>query len=425
MNKEFLVDVGKDMVRIAVLEKGIMNDLIIEYFQDQQLIGNLYKGRVNAVLPGMQAAFVDVGVGKDAFLPLTEPVEDILGEEEGNVIVGKIRKAIKKVFHVKKQLKRGQEILVQVTKDAVGKKGARLTTNISVTGRNLVFMPTVNHFGVSKKIVHGKERMRLRTIVKKIKKQGQGFIIRTAGEGKPLEEFQEEAKFLNNMWENVKQRASQLPTPSLVYEDLDMVLKVVRDNFLPGDKVIINSNFEYEKLMNFLQSMMPSMKGRVNLYKEHTPLFTAFNIEQQIEQALQRRVKLKSGGHIVIDEAEALTAIDVNTGKFIGGKNLEDTVFRTNMEAAVEIARQVRLRSIGGIIIVDFIDMEIRQNQEKVMRTFDEAFATDKAKVNIIPLTEIGLIEMTRRRMRPTLSRILCTTCPHCGGTGMLRKKSA
>jgi len=240
-----------------------------------------------------------------------------------------------------------------------------------------------------------------------------------------MEEFQEEAKFLNNMWESVKLRAAQLPTPSLVYEDLDTVLKVVRDNFLPGDKIIINSAFEYEKLMGFLQSMMPTAKGRAHLYKEHTPLFTAFNIEQQIELALQRRVKLKSGGHIVIDEAEALTAIDVNTGKFIGGKNLEDTVFRTNLEAAVEIARQVRLRSIGGIIIVDFIDMEIRQNQEKVMRTFEEAFATDKAKVNIIPLTEIGLIEMTRRRMRPTLSRILCTTCPHCGGTGMQRKKSA
>ncbi len=424
VNKEFLIDVGKELVRVGILEKGILTDLIIEYFQDRHLVGNLYKGRVNAILPGMQAAFVDIGIGRDAFLPLTEPIDDILADEEGGAVVGKLKKVFRKVFHAKKQLKRGQEILVQVTKDAVGKKGPRLTTSISITGRNLVYMPTVNHFGVSKKIEHGKERVRLRTIVKKIKSHGSGFIVRTAGEGKPLEEFQAEAKVLASMWENIKHRAAELPISTLVYEDLDTVLKVVRDNYLPGDKIVINSDFEYQKLMGFVQSMIPAARGKIHHYQDRNPLFVAHGIEQQIEQALQRRVKLKSGGHIVIDEAEALTAIDVNTGKFIGTHNLEETVFRTNLEAAEEVARQVRLRSIGGIIIVDFIDMESRNHQDRVMKTFENAFATDKAKVNIIPLTEIGLVEMTRRRMRPSLSKILTTTCPHCGGTGSLRKKA-
>lgn len=423
MNKDFIIDVGEDTVRIGILEKNVLTDLIIEYHHDKQILGNIYKGKVNAILPGMQAAFVDIGVGRDAFLPLTEPIEDVLSDEGEGVIAGTIKKVLKKVFHVKNQLKKGQEILVQVTKDAVGKKGPRLTTHISITGRNLVFMPTVNHYGVSKKILQGKERLRLKTIIKKIKKNEQGYIVRTAGEDKPLEEFQEEAKVLNNIWEHIKKRASELPLSSLVYEELDTVLKVIRDNYLPGDRIVINSPSEYDKLMQFLQSMVPYIRSKVRLYQEISPLFYSYGIEQEIERSLQRRVKLKSGGHIVIDEAEALTAIDVNTGKFVGSRNLEDTVYRTNLEAAEEIALQVRLRSIGGIIIVDFIDMEDRKHKDKVMKTFEDAFATDKAKVNIIPLTEIGLVEMTRRRIRPSLSSVLTSTCPHCSGTGRLRKK--
>lgn len=423
MNKEFLIDVGQTMVRIAVMEKNMLADLIIESRQDRHLAGNIYKGRVNAILPGMQAAFVDIGVGKDAFLSMTEPVEDVLRDEEGGAIVETIRKVFKKVFNLKKPLARGQEILVQVTKDAVGKKGPRLTTNISITGRNLVFMPTVNHLGVSKKIENNKERMRLRALIRKIKKPGQGFIVRTAGQGKQVEEFIEEAKALNNLWDKIKHKAASSSTPNLIYEELDAVLKVIRDNFLSGDRIVINSFSEHEKLMNFIQTMIPNARNRVRLYQEKTPLLTAYGVENEIEKALQRRVKLKSGGHIVIDEAEALTAIDVNTGKFIGGKNLEDTVFRTNLEAAEEIARQVRVRSIGGIIIVDFIDMEDKKHREKIMKVFEDAFATDKAKVNIIPLTEIGLVEMTRRRMRPSLSSILSTVCQHCGGMGRILRK--
>ncbi len=428
MQKEIYINVKGSRNRIAVVEDRKLAELFIERKSGSGIVGNIYKGRVKNVLAGMEAAFLDIGVGRDVFLPLTEPFVDILVEED---FLGKIKKAMKKIFQMSGGLKKGQEILIQVAKEAIGKKGARVTTWISLAGRNLVFMPTVDHIGISKRIVNKKEKKRLRELIRKVKVKGQGFIVRTVGEGIKEAELIREANYLMESWNKILKEANKVKGPACVYEELDVVVKVIRDLFTDTDKIIVDSEEEYKKIWKFLNLWYPSvpgkssfrLKNRVKLYSRGEPIFQVYGIESQITKALNRKVDLPSGGHIIIDEAEALTAIDINTGKFKGKKNLEDTVFLTNMEAAQEIGRQVRLRGIGGIIIIDFIAMELKKHQDKVMKVLDDSFRNDKAKINIVPLTELGMVEMTRHRIRPSLSKTLCIKCPQCGGTGLVARK--
>ncbi|MFH1783347.1 MAG: Rne/Rng family ribonuclease [bacterium] len=428
MQKEIYINLKNHQTRIAVVENKKLAEIFIERGTSGGIVGNIYKAKVKNFLAGMEAAFLDIGTGRDVFLPLTEPFVDVLIEE---AFLGKIKKAFKKVFKLPRGIKKGQEILVQVAKESMGKKGARVTTWTSLAGRHLVFMPGVDHIGISKRIISKKERKRLRDLIKKVKVKGHGFIVRTVGEGIKEAELVREAHYLMEMWNGILREANKVKSPACVYEELDVAIKVIRDLFTDEDKIIVDSEEEYRKIWKFLNLWYPPIPGkgrlklrnRVRLHNRPEPIFTVYGIESQITKALQRKVELPSGGHIVIDEAEALIAIDVNTGKFKGKRNLEDTVFITNNEAAQEIARQVRLRGIGGIIIIDFIAMELKNNQDKVMKTLSEAFADDKARITIVPLTELGLVEMTRHRIRPSLTKTLCTRCSHCGGTGLIPRK--
>ncbi|MFH1238707.1 MAG: Rne/Rng family ribonuclease [bacterium] len=428
MQKEIYINAThRDHTRIAVVENRKLVDLFIDRKEGSGIVGNIYKAKVKNILPGMEAAFLDIGLGRDVFLPLSEPFIDILVEAD---FMGKIKKAIGKILNLPRGLKRGQDILVQVGKEAIGKKGARVTTWISLAGRNLVFMPTVDHIGISKRIMSRKEKHRLRELLRKVKVKGQGFIVRTVGEGISEAELIREANYLMELWRNIKMEANKVAGPACVYEELDVVGRVLRDSFTETDKIVVDSEQEHNKIWKFLSLWYPlhdrnrqHLKNRVKLHQGPQPMFQVYGLEAQINKAVQRKVDLPSGGHLVIDEAEALTAIDINTGKFKGTRSLEETVFVTNVEAAQEIAHQVRLRSIGGIIIIDFIAMDMKKHQEKVMNTLEEAFREDKAKINIVPLTELGLVEMTRHRIRPSLSKILCVRCAHCGGTGLIPRK--
>lgn len=428
MQKEIYINVtNPGQTRIAVVENKKLSDLFIERKEGSGIVGNVYKAKVKNILPGMEAAFLEIGLGRDVFLPLSEPLVDILVEAD---FMGKIKKALGKFLNLPGGLKRGQDILVQVAKEAIGKKGARVTTWISLAGRNLVFMPTVDHIGISKRIISRKEKHRLRDLLRKVKTKGQGFIVRTVGEGVTEAELLREAHYLMELWKNIKMEAGKVTAPACVYEELDVVGRVLRDLFTEADRIVVDSEHEYNKIWKSLNLWYPladrnrpHLKNRIRLHHGPHPMFQVYGIESQIAKALQKKVDLPSGGYLVIDEAEALTAIDVNTGKFKGTRSLEETVFVTNVEAAQEIAHQVRLRAIGGIIIIDFIAMELKKHQEKVMKVLEETFRDDKAKINIVPLTELGLVEMTRHRIRPSLSKILCVRCSHCGGTGLIPRK--
>ncbi len=427
MQKEIYINVTDSQTRIAVVENKKLVEVYIERKEGSGIVGNIYKAKVKTVLHGMAAAFLSIGMKRDVFLPLNEPFIDMLVEED---FLGKIKKVINKFFNLSQGIKKGQEILVQVAKESIGKKGARVTTCISLAGRNLVFMPTVDHIGISKRIVSKKERHRLRELIKKVKAKGQGFIVRTVGEGINEEELIREANYLIELWSGIMQEANKISAPACLHEELDVAVKIIRDLFTDTDKIIVDSEEEYNKIWKFLNLWysVPGknhlrLKSRVKIYPKPQSIFQDHGIESQITNALQRKISLPSGGHIVIDEAEALTAIDVNTGKFTGKRSLEETVFLTNVEAAQEIGHQVRLRGIGGIIIIDFIAMELKKHQEKLMKILEEAFHNDKAKINIVPLTELGLVEMTRHRKRPSLSKTLCVLCPRCGGTGAILRK--
>lgn len=434
MGNEILINVNSGETRVALLENGVLVELYIERNSEQGITGNIYKGRVVRVLPGMQAAFVDIGLEKAAFLYVSDVHQDFedlellmrAREEDGDdYLVEEELINLDTPFQIEDLLHEGQEILVQVSKEPLGSKGARITSHISLPGRHLVLMPMVEQIGVSRRIENEAERRRLRDLVQNIKPPGIGLIVRTASEGKGEAELRQDLDFLLKMWTNIQKRKATSPVPSLIHKDLDITLRAIRDLFTQDvERAIIDSEEEYRKILEFCDTFMPQLKSAVELYEKEEPLFDYFGIEMEISRALGRKVWLKSGGYIVIDTTEALTVIDVNTGRYVGKRNLEDTILKTNLEAVKEIAYQLRLRNIGGIIIIDFIDMEKESSREKVFQALREALKKDKSKTNILKISELGLVEMTRKRTRESLGRILSERCFYCDGRGYLKSRA-
>ena len=436
MATEIIVNTTQEETRVALLENKLVTEIFIERAKDRGNTGNVYKGRVVKVLPGMQAAFVDIGLEKSAFLYVAdvynsvEEYAQMMGEEElgeEDVIEfeeegGRPRRRRTSTLSIEELLQEGQEILVQVAKEPIGTKGARVTSYITLPGRYLVYMPTVDHVGISRRIESEAERKRLKDIVAGSKKPGTGYIVRTVSEGQDAEELKRDMDFLELLWQRILKKNEKLSAPSVLHYDLDLVFRTIRDLFTQDvERLVVDSQTEYMRVKEFLDTYLPQLSSKVELYDKEEPVFDAYDVEIEISRALGRKVWLKSGGYIVIDQAEALTAIDVNTGRYVGKRNLEDTILKTNLEAVREIAYQLRLRNIGGIIILDLIDMEKEENRRKVHASLQEYLSHDKAKTNIYQLSELGLIEMTRKRTRESLGRSLCDPCPYCDGKGFIK----
>ena len=432
MANELVINTTPHETRIALIENGTIAELYIERSRVKGIVGNIYKGKVIRVLPGMQAAFVDIGLEKAAFLYVAdvfEAIEDyesfMDGADKKNGQLDEDGHAINPMHPIEELLQEGQEILVQVSKEPIGTKGARITAHISLPGRHLVYMPTVDHVGVSRRIENEEERERLKEIVERVKPTSGGFIIRTVSEGKSEEDLLTDMQYLTMLWEEVVKKNEKAHAPCLIHSDLDVTQKVVRDILTEDvDRIAVDSKPEYDKIIQFISTFMPKIKYSIELYEENEPIFDHFGLEVEISRALGRKVWLKSGGYIIIEQTEALTAIDVNTGRYVGKHNLEDTILKTNLEAVKEIAYQLRLRNIGGIIIIDFIDMEKEVNREKVFTALEEALKADKSKTNILKMSDLGLLEMTRKRVRESIGRLMCEPCPYCEGLGYVKSKT-
>jgi len=425
MANELIINVTPQETRVALLEERALSELYIERTKDRGIVGNIYKGKVMKVLPGMQAAFVDIGLERAAFLY----VSDVYGKVEDYEEIGFQGEEMTLYFNpsspIEDLLSEGQEIMVQVSKEPLGTKGTRITSHITLPGRYLVFMPTVDHIGVSRRIKDEKERRRLRELVQSIKPSAGGYIVRTASEGADTDEIRNDMEFLLHLWENVQRKRETSPAPSLIHNDLTMVLRVIRDILSPQvNRIVIDSREEYENIRSFINMYMPKQKYEITLYEREEPIFDAYGVEMEIDKISGRKVWLKSGGYIVIDMAEALVAIDVNTGRYVGKRNLADTILKTNLEAAKEIAYQLRLRNIGGIIIIDFIDMDREGDREKVYQVLEESLKKDRQKTSIFKISELGLVEMTRKRTRESITRILSEPCPYCEGGGLIKSKT-
>jgi ribonuclease G len=419
--KQLVVSSSPFEVRVALLEKNIPVEFLQDRKQEQGTVGNIYRGKVTNVLPGMQAAFVDIGQEKAGFLYISEISESLL-EEEGSSSrrpSGKHRKRTQKIEDVVHQ---GQELIVQIAKDAMGTKGARLTSHISLPGRFLVFMPTETHVGISRRISEGKERRRLRDIIQKIKPMENGVIVRTEAEGCSEEELAADLGYLVRVWKKILKKSEDSQPPMLVHAELDPVLKAVRELFTSDtDRLLIDNKDDYRRVAEFVRTFSPQFRQRVAYYSGRRLLFDILDIEQEIQKLLRHKVWLKSGGYLLIEETEALVSIDVNTGRFVGKGNLEETVLKTNLEAVKEISRQLRLRNLGGIIILDLIDMSAAKNREKVYRALDEALRPDKANTKILKISEFGLVEMTRKRTRESVLQLLTRPCPYCEGRSYIK----
>jgi ribonuclease G len=434
MSSELIINVTSFETRVALLENSSLAELHIERESDKGITGNIYKGRVTRVLPGMQAAFVDIGLSRSAFLYVVDvyqsdrSFEEIMnGSQDGSVELEQNNKPAelqksRLTYPIEDLLIEGQEIPVQVVKEPIGSKGSRISSHVSLPGRYLVFMPMVNHVGISRRIENDEERARLKEIVQRIKPADAGFIIRTASEGASEEEIAMDMDFLAKVWNNIQKRMVNARVPSLVHEDLSISLRAIRDLYSRDvERVVVDSRKTYESIMEFSDTFMPQLKYSVEYYDREEPIFDAYGIEVEISRALGKRIWLKSGGYIVIEETEALVAIDVNTGRYVGKGNPDDTIYKTNLEAVKEIAYQIRLRNLGGIIIIDFIDMEKESDRDKILQAFKEALSKDRAKTNILSISELGLIEMTRKRVRENLSRKMGESCPNCEGRGAIR----
>jgi ribonuclease G len=437
MSKELIINATDHETRVAFVENGILQELFIERPAEGDIASNIYKGRVLRVLPGMQAAFVDIGLDQAAFIYVADVLnnyqefEQLMQssseDDEDELTDLEIRErppSLDQNFMIEELLHEGQEVMVQVSKAPIGNKGARITSRISLPGRFLVLMPTTNHIGISRRIEDENERRRLKEALAAIRQDNYGLIARTVSEGVGTEKLADEMNFLVSLWEEIQKKNANAPTPSLLHKELNVTLRAVRDLFTREvDKLVIDHKAGYEEILQFLDTFMPGLKNSVELYEEGEPIFDAYNLESEISRALKKKVWLKSGGYIVIEHTEALVAIDVNTGRFVGKHNLEETILKTNLEAVKEIAYQIRLRDIGGLIIIDFIDMEKKSNRERVFNALKDALKKDRSKTNVVPMSELGLIEMTRKRTRETLNRMLCEPCFYCEGEGYLQSK--
>ncbi|MDH3431225.1 MAG: ribonuclease G [Gammaproteobacteria bacterium] len=411
--EEILINVTPSEVRAALLENGILQEVYIERAARRGVISNIYKGRVSRVLPGMQAAFVDIGLQRTAFLH----VSDIVRPQNGDESNGELP-------NIRDLVKEGEDLLVQVVKDPLGNKGARLTTFITLPSRHLVLLPAGDSVGVSARIEDDDERERLRNLVLDLIAEAGldcGAIVRTVAEGAEIEELRADLKFLIKLWSVVQERCSKGEVKSLIHEDLSLPLRVLRDLVTSNvEQILVDSEADFDAMHEFAETFLPPVAPMLELYARRRPIFDLHSIEDEIKKALDRSISLKSGGYIIFDQTEAMTTIDVNTGGYVGHRNLEETIYRTNLEAAVAIARQLRLRNLGGIIIIDFIDMEEAEHRENVLHLLEESMATDHARHQIFPLSPLGLVEMTRKRTRESLQHILCEDCPSCVGRGFV-----
>jgi ribonuclease G len=424
MQNEIIINAEIGETRVALIEKGQFAELHIERERDKSVVGNVMKGRVTRVLPGMQAAFVDIGLDKAAFLYVGDYFESKLetGETEGEPTAGNRgrgrggRSAPPRIDTV---LHEGKEIVVQIAKEPIGTKGARITSSISIPGRHLVLTPWSRRVGVSRRIGSDRERRRLRDIVERLRPKNLGFIIRTAGDGVRDEDLEADIRYLATVWAAIQKRHADNAAPAVLYSEHDLPLRIVRDLAGHETKRIVADNKQvFESMQSFVDRFVADPKPRIEHYEEGQPIFERFDLESQINANLERKVWLKSGGSLVIDKSEALTAIDVNTGRFVGKRDLEETVLKTNLEAVQEVVHQLRFRNLGGLIIIDLIDMESAGNREKVYRALQEALRADKARTNILKISELGLVEMTRKRTRENLVQTLCEPCGYCEGRG-------
>lgn len=416
MSHEIVINVTPQETRVAMLEQGMLQEVLIERANRMGLVGNIYKGKIVRVMPGMEAAFVDIGMDKAAFLHVSDilHVDAALVDSEPEPP----RRPVGELLH------EGQELLVQVIKDPLGSKGARLTTQLTVPSRYLVWMPYSQSIGVSTKIENEEERERLRVLATDAVAEGAtaGFIVRTVAEGANEEALRRDAAFLRKLWSSIEEKGRETGAAQLVHNDLPLILRMLRD-FVDGEisRILVDSRDAYERIRRFAQKYVPDVVERVELHDVERPVFDLHGIEDEIQKALQRKVQLKSGGHLIIDQTEAMTTIDVNTGGFVGHRNLEETIYKTNLEATQTIARQLRLRNLGGIIIVDFIDMIDEEHKRQVMRALSKALDKDYARTHISEVSGLGLVEMTRKRTRESLEHVLCATCPACQGRGSVR----
>lgn len=411
MSKEILINITPQETRVAILENGMLHDLYIERSRSRGLVGNVYKGKVERVLPGMEAAFVDIGLEKAAFLH----VSDVANKNK------KINQ--NETIYISQILTEGQTILVQVLKDQLGTKGARLTTNITIPSRYLVFMPNADNIGVSSRIESDEDRERLKAILieQEHRIQDAGYILRTAAEVADSESIASDIKYLNRLWANIN-NTKVVDSKNAVHKDLPLYLRVLRDMVDEDIEVIrVDSRETHIVMQEFADKYVPEVAGFIEHYPGERPIFDLHGVEDEIQKGLERKVQLKSGGYLIIDQTEAMTTIDVNTGAFVGSRNLEETIFKTNLEAAQAIARQLRLRNLGGIVILDFIDMTVDEHKRQVMRALEKALEKDHARTSISEVSSLGLVEMTRKRTRESLEHILCGTCPTCAGRGTIK----
>jgi ribonuclease G len=438
VSKRIVINAGPIETRVAVQEGNLLTDLYLERHRHRSIVGSVYKGTVTNVLPGMQAAFVNIGLAKDAFLyagdytasrgveaaPLVPPaIDDADPDADTDVEVDEVEPPRREAAApIEQVLSRGQDVLVQVSKESLGTKGARVTSFISLPGRYLVYMPQTQHVGVSRRIRDDRERDRLRAALRSLPLPPGGFILRTNAEGKGETEFAADVEFLSRLWAQIQGRYEQAAPPAALHEEADLTFRVVRDLFSPEvDEFVVDSAEVHAKCLEYVRALVPGLEDRVKLYTERAPIFDHYGVEKDIEKALRRRVWLKSGGYIVIDHTEALVSIDVNTGKYVGKRDFEQTVLKINMEAVTEVVRQIRLRDLGGIIIIDFIDMEVPEHREQVYKALKRALAEDKARTNVLEISELGLVEMTRKRVRQDLRALLSVTCPTCRGSGVTK----
>ena len=437
MTKEMIVTSNGHQRQVAVLEDDLLTELYVERESQRGVAGNVYKGRVSKVLPGMQSAFVDIGLERDGFLYVSDVVDTLeafermeTGEEDEDEGEGDGQGAGSANAKIEDLLKEGQEILVEVTKEPIGTKGARLTSHVTMAGRFCVFMPTVDHIGVSRKIDLREERGRLRAIVREFR-EAEGFtggvIIRTAAEGRPPEDIRHDLVYFQNIWNEVRQRAESSRAPAVIYREQGLVSKLLRDQLSDDYAAIrLDDPKDYQRARDLVGRIMPNLESRVTLYDKDFPIFEEYGIQDEIDKALRSKVWLKSGGYIVINQTEALVAIDVNTGRYVGKRNgrLEDTIVKTNLEAVKEIVRQIRLRDLGGIIVLDLIDMEEKKNRQKVLQAVEQELKKDRSPSKALQVSDFGLVILTRRRVKQSLERVMTEPCPYCSGSGVIKSSA-
>jgi ribonuclease G len=429
MPSKMLVESDPYETRIAVLEEDRLVEIFLERQHHRGVVGNVYKGRVTRVLPGMQAAFVDIGLERDAFLYVADVIPELPSEGEIDIVTTEgdeepVPPAVDAMPEptIDSLLRAGQEIVVQVTKDPLPNKGARVTTHVTLPGRFLVLLPTVGHLGVSRRIEDETERTRLRALIEELPKDAGGLIVRTAGEGRDGDDFVADQRYLAKAWRRIRDAAERASAPSLVHRDLDLALRVVRDLFSAEFVALwVDGEETYTRIVEFLDQVQPQLVPKVRLDRADRRLFERFGIESEIDSALKPKVWLKSGGYLVINPTEALVAIDVNTGRYVGKHNLEETALTTNLEAVEEVVRQIRLRDLGGIIVLDLIDMIEPEHREQVFQALEGELRKDRSKNKVLTISEFGLVEITRKRSRANLERLLTQTCPYCEGSGRIK----